>query len=246
MPRLGLASGQTPQEGKRAHQRRTPTLAEVSQRFLSERASRLKPRTLVNYELYFRIHALPHLGGAKLDAITPGDLAHLHRRIGQTKPVTANRVIRAVGSLYRYAGETGLVESGFNPTSGIKAFREHPHDRYLAIEELERLGAALREGESQGLPWDFDEAKPTSKHAPKRERRTILGLFAVAAIRLLLFTGCRLRENPSPAMATRRRPTRIAVPRRREDRTALCRAQRACAGSPHGIAPSWILRHRRE
>ena len=166
--------GQDP-ASKRAHQRRTPSFAEVSQQFLLDRANQLKPRTLVNYELYFRIHALPHLGCAKLDAITPGDLTHLHRRIGQSKPITANRVIRAIGSLYRYASETRVVEPGFNPTSGIKLFREQPHDRYLSIEELERLGTALREAESQGLPWDVDETKPTSKHAPKGERRTILG-----------------------------------------------------------------------
>jgi len=45
-----------------------------------------------------------------------------------------------------------------------------------------------------GIEWTFDEEKPTAKHIPKGRRRTILGPYPVAAIRLLLLTGCRLRE----------------------------------------------------
>jgi integrase len=39
-----------------------------------------------------------------------------------------------------------------------------------------------------------DERKPKAKHLPKANRFTKIGPFAAAAIRLLLFTGCRLRE----------------------------------------------------
>ena len=60
---------------------------------------------------------------------------------------------------------------------------------------MARLGAALSEGESVGLPYSVDETKPNSKHGPKADqRRTILDPFAVAAIRLLCLTGARLRE----------------------------------------------------
>jgi integrase len=61
--------------------------------------------------------------------------------------------------------------------------------------ELERLGAAIREAETKGIPWDADERKPKAKHLPKAKNRfTKVSPFAAAAIRLLLFTGCRLRE----------------------------------------------------
>jgi integrase len=57
------------------------------------------------------------------------------------------------------------------------------------------LGAAIREAETKGLPWDVDEATPGAKHLPKAKNRfTKIGPFAAAAVRLLLFTGCRLRE----------------------------------------------------
>ena len=41
----------------------------------------------------------------------------------------------------------------------------------------------------------MDTSKPTAKHLPRlANRRTKISLSAGAAIRLLLFTGCRLRE----------------------------------------------------
>jgi integrase len=60
---------------------------------------------------------------------------------------------------------------------------------------LERLGATIREAETVGVPWDVDEAIPTAKHLAKSDKRfTRIAPFTAAAIRLLLFTGCRLRE----------------------------------------------------
>jgi integrase len=54
-----------------------------------------------------------------------------------------------------------------------------------------RLGDAIREAETTGLPYAVDKAK----HAPKEEnRRTVIGPHAAAAMRLLILTGARLRE----------------------------------------------------
>ena len=51
------------------------------------------------------------------------------------------------------------------------------------------------EGGAGGLPWTIDGTKPAAKHAPKESnRRRILDPYAVAAIRLLILTGARLRE----------------------------------------------------
>jgi integrase len=60
---------------------------------------------------------------------------------------------------------------------------------------LERLGGAIREAETIGIPWTVDESKPNAKHVPKSPKRfTKINPSAAAALRLLLFTGCRLRE----------------------------------------------------
>ena len=63
------------------------------------------------------------------------------------------------------------------------------------MRNLKDLGPSIREAEPKGVPWDVDETKPTAKHLAKAENRfTKIALFAAAAMRLLLFTGCRLRE----------------------------------------------------
>jgi integrase len=86
------------------------------------------------------------------------------------------------------------VPDGFNPARGIEKYPENGRERILSTDELVRLGAAIRKAETEGIAWEVDDTKPTSKHVPKRKRRTVIGPHAAAAIRLLLFTGCRLRE----------------------------------------------------
>jgi integrase len=82
-----------------------------------------------------------------------------------------------------------------NPAKDVTRFREHARERYLTSEEWQRLGDALREAERIGLPYEVDETKPKAKHAPRSQnRRVVFSPFAVAAIRLLLFTGARKGE----------------------------------------------------
>lgn len=84
---------------------------------------------------------------------------------------------------------------GHNPTKGIRAFRENRRERFLNSEELARLGSAIREAETVGTPYEVDETKPNSKHAPKPENRRIkIDPYIAAAFRLLILTGARLRE----------------------------------------------------
>src|SRR5205807_7410051 len=84
---------------------------------------------------------------------------------------------------------------GFNPARGIEQYPEKGRERFLSADELTRLGDAVREAETVGLPYDIDEEKPTAKHAPKKtHRRTKIGPHAAAAVRLLILTGARLRE----------------------------------------------------
>ena len=180
----------------RQREREMSTFREFAQRYLSEEAAlKLKPGTVKNYEICVRKHAEPTLGSTKLDAVSTADIARLHLRIGQKKPMTANRVVECISSIYRYAAICNLVPHGHNPTKGIRAFREQRRERFLSSAELAKLGEAIREGETDGIPYDVDEAKPTSKHAPKPEnRRTRTDQYAAAAVRLLLLTGARLRE----------------------------------------------------
>src|SRR5690606_33569326 len=87
-------------------------------------------------------------------------------------PYQSNRVLNVLYKMMNLAEVWAMRDKRTNPFVGVKAFPERKRKRILSPEQLERLGAALQEAERTGA-----------------ESR-----FAVAAFRLLLLTGCRLRE----------------------------------------------------
>jgi integrase len=179
----------------RAARRAAATLAELVERFMREevRPTR-KPRTSALYEMHFRVHVLPELGQKRAREITASDIAKLHRAIGDKAKVTANRVLALISGLFSWAARVGEVPEALKPARGITRYREQGRERFLSGEELGRLGDALREAETVGVPWTVDETNPKAKHARKDNRRAKVSPFATAALRLLLLTGCRLRE----------------------------------------------------
>lgn len=179
---------------ERMDARRAATLAELIDRFLSEHVERrVKPATASSYRHVLKMHVEPTLGATRAAKVTPAEVAKLHRSLAG-KPAMGNRALAVLSSLYGWASrpENGHVPRGMNPVHGLDRNAERRRDRYLTDAELARLASALDEGETMGLPWAPSD-KPRSKHTPKTHR-TPLGEHAAAAIRLLLFTGARLRE----------------------------------------------------
>jgi integrase len=170
--------------------RKAETLAELVPLYLAATNPTRKPASRVGYETYFRKHITPRLGKQRARDVTPIAVRRMHSEIGVKHQVTANRCVTVLAHFYRWAVESGYVAA--SPVGKIKKFREEGRERYLTDEELGRLGAAIREAETDGIPW----APSTAKHAPKspEKTRTILSPFAAGALRLLLFTGARLRE----------------------------------------------------
>jgi integrase len=179
----------------RATRRSSPMVADLIDEFMNDevRPTR-KPRTAALYDMYFRVHVTPALGSKRAREVTSTDVGKLHRKIGIKTPVTANRVVALLSSLFSWGAGRGKLPKDHNPARGITRFREQGRERFLSSEELARLGDALREAETIGVPWVVDETSPKAKHVPKDNRRTKLSPYATAALRLLLLTGCRLRE----------------------------------------------------
>jgi integrase len=189
-----VAHGHDP-AGERANERGTLTIAALADRFMSEHVEqKRKPGTVAFYGHLLEKIIKPQLGATKADKVTRAQVARLHAKL-KTTPFQANRVLAVIGSMYAFAGRSGIVPEGINPARRIEQFKERRRERFLTGEELERLGSAIREAETKGIPWDVDEEKPKSKNLPKAKNLfTKIGPFAAAAIQLLLFTGCRLRE----------------------------------------------------
>jgi integrase len=188
-----VANGADP-AAQKTEARKTLTMAELADLFLSDHVeAKRKAGTVSHYRDILKRIVIPEIGTTKADRVTYSDIARVHLKWKRT-PYQANRVLAVLASMFSFASKRKLLPEGFNPARGIEKYPEQGRERFLSIEELERLGAAIREAETEGVAWIVDETKPMSKHVAKADRRTVIGPHAVGAIRLLLFTGCRLRE----------------------------------------------------
>jgi integrase len=192
---LGAVETGTDPIEKRRSARDVRTFREVANEFMQKHvAFKRKDRTGYEYGLLLNVHILPALGSRRIVDIRRRDVARLHSSLSD-RPFTANRCLALISSIWTWASRRDEVQFGNNPAKGIERNPEHGRERYLTADEFARLGDVLRIAETIGLPWSVDETKSKAKNAPKPERRrTIADPFAVAAVRLLILTGARLRE----------------------------------------------------
>ena len=189
-----VEKGADPIEERRAA-RDVRTFAAVADDFMRLHvATKRKGRTGETYEGLLRNHILPCIGSKRVADVRRIDVARMHARM-EDAPGAANRAIALISAIWNWAARRDEVERSNNPASGLERNREQAKERFLTSGELARLGAALAKAETVGLPYAVDETKPKAKHAPKAAKRRVkLDPFAVAAIRLLILTGARLRE----------------------------------------------------
>ena len=149
-----------------------PTMGEFARRFVEEYVpAHCKPSSAYSYGLSIQRHVLPRLCNRRVADVTRDDVASLHHEM-RAIPYAANRTLGILSAMFTAAELWGLRPQGSNPCRHVKRFREQRREQFLSDEEYRRLGAALREAESAGAAT-----------AP-----------AIAAIRLLMLTGCRLSE----------------------------------------------------
>jgi integrase len=189
-----VESGADPIAERRAA-REVRTFKTVADDFLSLHVvTKRKARTGNEYRRILQTRVLPALGSKRIVDVRQADVAKLHGKLSGT-PYEANRALALISAVWNWAARRGEVAFADNPAKAIERYPEQGRERYLTSAELARLGAAMNEGESIGLPYAVDDSKPKAKHAPKADRRrTKLDPFAAAAIRLLILTGARLRE----------------------------------------------------
>lgn len=189
-----VETGADPIADRRAA-REVRTFRDVAEEFMRLHVTaKRKPRTGQTYEGLLRNYVLPAVGDKRIADVRRVDVARLHARMSDA-PGAANRALALISAVWNWAARREEVALANNPASGIERNREQAKERFLTSAELARLGDALRQAETSGLPWEVDETKPGAKHAPKADKRRVkLDPFAVAAIRLLILTGARLRE----------------------------------------------------
>lgn len=172
-----VATGSDPAD-ERATKRQAATVAELIDRFLGEHVGpKLKPRTADEYRRLLEKHVKPKLGTKPVAEVTRADIARLHHGL-RARPYIANRVLAVLGKAFTLAERWGLrPEGSSNPARGVDRYRERARERFLSTAELARLGDVLRRADTAAGALEL-------KVSP----------FGVAALRLLLLTGCRRDE----------------------------------------------------
>jgi integrase len=180
--------------GEKTASRQAETVRDILDAYLDQARSLRKASTAALYKLYIDKHLAPALGGKKAIDLRRDEVVRFHRLVGKGHPATANRVIAILSAAYNFGIKSELLPKGTpNPAAGVEKFKEQSRERYLSEAELLRLGDAIRDAET-GIPWPRDATQ--NKHAPKKpeNRVTKIGPHAAAGLRLLIFTGARLRE----------------------------------------------------
>ena len=149
-----------------------PTMIALGKRFLKEYVStHCKPSTAEEYRRSVKLFIDPRIGRYRVPDIQRSDIAALHHDMRDT-PYQANRTLGVLSKMFNLAELWDLRRDGSNPCRHVKRFREEKRERFLSDIEYQRLGAALKEIEVDGTETAS----------------------AIAAVRLLMLTGCRLSE----------------------------------------------------
>jgi integrase len=164
-------SGDDP-AAKRDAGRSAITVRELAERFDKEHiAIRIKASTANEYRRNLRRFILPALGQLSVTEVTRADVAKFHHDLRHI-PYQANRCLEVVSKMFNLAEMWGLRPDGSNPRKHITKYPEEKRQRFLSTAELRRVGEVLREMECERLELPS----------------------AILAVRLLIFTGCRLNE----------------------------------------------------
>ena len=140
----------------------------VAEEVFSRYGRRWKPRTLAVNRNYLHGNILPFFAGRPIAEITREEVQRWFRSL-HAVPAAANRSAPILSVIMQQAEAWGYRPDGDNPCKGIKRYRQKRLERFLSPEEYRRLGMVL-------------------------ERHEARQPFRVAALRLLLLTGCRKSE----------------------------------------------------
>lgn len=179
-----VAAGGDP-AGEKIDKRKAPTVAELMSEYLKSHVIvRNKPSTAAYVsDLVQRIICKDALAKLKVSDVTVADIARFHARLSGT-PTTANRARAALSKAFSLAETWGYREKHSNPCGEVEKYRENARERFLAPDEFAALGEALGAAERGELVLVEDG----------RQRPVRVSKWAVAAIRLLIFTGARRGE----------------------------------------------------
>ena len=145
-----------------------PSFEAVAEAVFRRYARVWKPQTLNVNRSYYRCTLAPWFAGRPVADIDRQEVERWFAAL-RARPVSADRSMPVLSVILTEAERMGHRPEGSNPCRGIRRYRRKGRERYLSDAEIRRLGETL------------------SAHEGERPHQ-------VAAVRLLLLTGCRHGE----------------------------------------------------
>ncbi|CAM5767303.1 integrase arm-type DNA-binding domain-containing protein [Bosea minatitlanensis] len=148
----------------RADDRASVTVKRLLDLYIERTRDKKKASTADGYELSASVNIVPHIGAVKASALTRREVQVMHTKVGVGRgKYAANRAVALLKAAYSWGGKQEHVPAGYNPASGVDRYKEEARERFLTVEEMQRLGEAMVEAETIGFPVNAGDAK----HAPK-------------------------------------------------------------------------------
>ena len=167
-----IAKGNDPSSDKQSAKADKLIFQELADKYIQEYALIYKkPTSIRNDRLFLNNYILPAFGKIKVENLTNKNINDFHYNM-RDKPITSNRCIALLSKMLNLAEKWGYIKDASVLCSHIKKYPENKKERFLSMAEIEKLSIVLKEAE-----------------ADQSESPNI-----IAAIRLLLLTGCRLSE----------------------------------------------------
>ncbi len=164
-----VAAGKDPAED-RTRARQAKTVAELCELYLSKGVAKKKAATVAKDRGRIELHVKPLIGRRRARDITQDDIERFMNAIAESfGKGAASRTVGMLGGIFSFAVRKKLCTQ--NPVHGVERFPDRKFERFLSDAELARLGETLAAAEQGGV-----------------------NPYAVAAIRMLMFTGCRKAE----------------------------------------------------
>jgi integrase len=134
-----MSAGIDPAEEKRKTKQEM-TFGELFEIYL-DRHAKPRKRTWREDVRIFKQYLKP-LENKRLSTITRSNISVIHGKIGREYPITANRVLALISSVFGRGIEYSFYED-MNPCRGIRKFSERSRDRFLQADELPRFFKSL-------------------------------------------------------------------------------------------------------
>jgi integrase len=157
---------------ERVRKRQAPTVTGLLDRYVAEHVEvHNRPTTQREVKRLIEQCIKPEFGTVKTEELSRDHVMKLHRKLKDT-PRQANQALAVLSKAFNLAELWKLRPENSNPCRLVKRYPETKRERFLSEAELTKLGATLAEA----------------------QRTATEGAGVIAAVRLLLFTGCRLSE----------------------------------------------------